>query len=553
MTRTEKKFGHKTTDINWKIRYRERIYILYTINIINLKFKNIMKKLSIFVMSLAMAALTFTSCEKGGQQGPNLDDVIEDGFYCVGPATAVESITAKNLSIGLMGQGTNEAEKEANGGKQVKRAGMYEKYVALEADKEFSLVLHKEGKSDVVYGADLEETDAISDNAEITIKQFKGQLKQDKTMKVAKSGLYHIILDLDEDGKLSSMGGAQIVLIPCEWGVRGDLNSWGYTAMEQATFDKTKMVYTMKDVEVKKDGSFKFAHSHCWKFNLDMSGAVKAENSIGTDADEDGGAYKELLAGGKNIPLARGIYTITLTWELKGGAMAKSFAFEAKKTGEPAVDAFDPASKVVGISGTVAGCSWGDPAGLSLAKYNAEKSEITDQATKAGNYVYEIKGMTFAADNLFKFRFDGDWIGFSDVEIEGVTASQAETDGNITGVVGCYDIAIIVGWDGAQRKSLKAVFTPGTPSEVNYVNIAVSAVVPDDWTKCYVWAWDDNGNIFAEWPGEELEIKEGKVTRQFDGVANALNLIFSNGAGAQTNDLKDVKDGAEIDIQANLK
>lgn len=512
-----------------------------------------MKKLSIFVMSLAMAALTFTSCEKGGQQGPNLDDVIEDGFYCVGPATAVESIKAKNLSIGLMGQGTNEAEKEANGGKQVKRAGMYEKYVALEADKEFSLVLHKEGKSDVVYGADLEETDAISDNAEITIKQFKGQLKQDKTMKVAKSGLYHIILDLDEDGKLSSMGGAQIVLIPCEWGVRGDLNSWGYTAMEQATFNTTKMVYTMKDVEVKKDGSFKFAHSHCWKFNLDMSGAVKAENSIGTDADEDGGAYKELLAGGKNIPLARGIYTITLTWELKGGAMAKSFAFEAKKTGEPAVDAFDPASKVVGISGTVAGCTWGDPAGLSLAKYNAEKSEITDQATKAGNYVYEIKGMTFAADNQFKFRFDGDWIGKSGVEIEGVTVS--ETDGNMTGVVGCYDIAIIVGWDGAQRKSLKAVFTPGTPSEVVYADITVSAIVPAGWEKCYIWAWGpDNTNYTGgEWPGEELTIENGKVSKAFTQVATPLSVIFSNGAGAQTNDLSDVKDGDEINIQANLK
>ena len=508
-----------------------------------------MKKFGIFVCLLAMTSMVFTSCKKNEQQ--NLDNVVEDGFYCIGAATAVENLQATNLSVALMGQGTNEAEKEANGGVQVKRAGMYEKYVALEADKEFSLVLHKAGKSDIVYGADLEETEAITDNAEIAIMQFKGLLKQGKTMKVAKSGLYHIILDLDEDGKLSSMGGPQIVVVPCEWGVRGDLNSWGYTAMEQAEFNKTQMVYTMKDVEVKKDGSFKFAHSHCWKFNLDMSGAVKAENSIGTDADADGGAYKELLAGGKNIPLARGIYTITLTWEIKGGAMANSFTYVATKTGEPAVDAFDPASKVVGISGTVAGCSWGDPSGLSLAKYNESKSQVTDQTTKAGNYVYELKGITFATTDQFKFRFDGDWIGLSGVEAEGVTLSEA--DGNITGVNGCYDIDMIVGWDGAQRKSLKVVFTPGTPSEIVYKDIAISATVPAGWEKCYVWAWDDNGNIFQDWPGEELEIKEGKVARAFTGVANSLNVIFSNGAGAQTNDIKDVQNGAEIDIQANLK
>ena len=287
-----------------------------------------MKKFGFIVMSLAVAALAFTSC-KGGNQQQDLDNVVEDGFYCVGAATAVESIEAAGLSRALLGAGFNEVKKE-------KRAGMYEKYVALEADKEFSLVLHKAGKSDEVYGAELEEKKAETDNAEIEVKMYWGQLVPNKAMKVTKSGLYHIILDLDELGDLSATGGKQIAITPVEWGIRGGFLSanWDVTrkADKVSEFNKEKMTATFENMKVASTSEFKFVSQDCWKIQLDMSGNVKAETSVGQ-------ANGELTTFGEeiNIPIERGIWNVTLTWELKGGAVGKSLSYKAEKVGDVAL------------------------------------------------------------------------------------------------------------------------------------------------------------------------------------------------------------------------
>lgn len=497
-----------------------------------------MKKLSIFACVLAFAGLAFTSCGDGNQ-APDLDNVIEDGFYCVGPATAVDNINASTLAIALMGQGTNEAEKEANGGVQVKRAGMYEKYIALEADKEFSLVLHKAGQSDVVYGAKLEETDAISDNAEITIKQFKGLLKQDTTMKVATSGLYHIILDLDEDGKLASMGGPQIVLVLCEWGLRGDLNGWDYTAMDAPEFNKTQMVYTIKNVEVKTNGSFKFAHSHCWKFNLDMSGAVKAENSIGTDADENGGAFKELLAGGKNIPIERGIYDITLTWNLKGGAMAKSFTYTATKTADVEIQDYSNCEmELVGsaVASTNAGAvedasswKWGNV--LSIGKPTREGDVFT----------WKKEGVSLIGGEKFKVRTPN-------AEAQGDIAAF---DNGTDVAVAATDVYTVTFTLDAASGDKKVKLEGSVPAEKK--DITVTGIVPADWDKCYLWAWGADGDFFAGWPGQELPIVDGKVSYTFSQVTPPVNVIFSCPNKGQTKNLEGITENSEFNISENLQ
>lgn len=418
--------------------------------------------------TVAALAMSFTSC--GEKKPTNLDNVIEDGFYVVGEATTVASTSASNLNLALMGKGTNEVTK-------TDRAGMYEKYVYLQADKEFSLVLHQEGKTDVVYGANLEEKDAITDNdAEVKLKEYWGQLKTNATAKVPVAGLYHIILDLNLSGDLDNMGGAQIVVLPCEWGLRGWQGDWGFRGMEIVEQTATKVVYKYtpengEDV-VEAAGSFKFAHSNCWKFNLDMSGAVKAENSIGTDASEDGGAYQNLKNGGKNIPYARGKYDyVTLTWELKGGDVAKSFSFETHMSGT--LDVANPAEYVVGISGSkLRGqdgyevASWGDPAGYALAVYDKDASAISDQATLAGTYVYNITDLTFEDGSEFKLRYNGEWIGASAANVV-LTGVNAQGEDNFSGIKGSYNIKFTVVWDGTKWTSIKAEFTPGQePSEI---------------------------------------------------------------------------------------
>jgi hypothetical protein len=206
---------------------------------------------------------------------------------------------------------------------------------------------------------------------------------------------------------------------------------------------------------------------------------------------------------------------------------------------------------VVGISGTMN--SWGDPAGATLAKYNAGKSTVTDPLSKAGTYVYNIAGLTFAAGAEFKFRSNGGWLGFGEIEISGVTAA-GEQGGNISGVDGCYDIEITLEWDGEKATSIKAAFAVGTPSEVEYKDITVSGLVPEGWTQCFIWAWNDEGIYTGgTWPGEELTITNNKVSKTFYHVPVPINVIFSNGSGMQTVDITGITEDIEIDISPRLK
>ena len=83
-----------------------------------------MKRIA-FIMS-ALALMVFASCDNKGD-GPNLDDVVEDGFFVTGAATGTTEISAKLM----MTSGVNE--KLMNDDKlswsESRREGMYEKYI----------------------------------------------------------------------------------------------------------------------------------------------------------------------------------------------------------------------------------------------------------------------------------------------------------------------------------------------------------------------------------------------------------------------------------------
>ena len=367
-----------------------------------------MKKLSIFVMSLAAAAFTLVSC-KGGQNTPSIDDVVEDGFYVVGEATAIPSLTAANAAKGLMAAGTNEVEK-------VKRAGMYEKYIALEGGKEFELVL-REGKTEVHYGAELALSDTLEGDNVPQIRVYQGVMAENTKMKVAENGLYHIILDLNVKGDLKNK---LIMVVPVEWGVRGAMNSWGYSAMTASEFNKTSMTFVIEDQLVKEAGSFKFAHSNGWKFQLDEAGLVKAENNLGSDAAEDGGEFTSLLPGGKNLPIGVGYWKLELRWDLNGGALEKSFTYTPTRTKEYAIDGTALKLSLIGSS-IAEDQNWGTD--LDLA-YVGEKD---------GVYTYAAENVQLFAGE-FKIRFDHAWAssyGFSDFTIVGDEANFSDNGGNV--------------------------------------------------------------------------------------------------------------------------
>ena len=288
-----------------------------------------MKKISFFMSALAL--LAFVSCEENNS-GLDGEEIVEDGFYVVGEATGSNEIQ----SAYMMAAGFNEVDK-------AKRDGMYEKYIALEAGKTFSLAIYEAGDI-TYYGAELADMDltGLADNPSIVIQRGALQIGDNAPkMSVDSTGLYHIVLDLNKKGDLNT---PLIIVAPTKWGVRGQMNGWGYTPMVASEFNKTKITYTLKDVRVENKGGFKFAYAHGWKVNMDDMGNVKAEIGLGNNSTENNLPVMsdDLVQYGKDIQVKRGIYNIELVWTLKGGNLGKNFTAKVEKTASiPLTD--DPA------------------------------------------------------------------------------------------------------------------------------------------------------------------------------------------------------------------
>lgn len=480
-----------------------------------------MKKFSFLMMMAAVAAFTFTSC-KNDPKPQDLDDIVENGFYVTGEAVSMPNLVAQ----GQFAVGHNEANSNEL------REGMYEKYVVIEANKEFTFVL-KEGDKNTNYTATLAKQELVSDGTN-PMGYFGALSVGNAAMKVEETGLYHIVLDLNQDGKLDAAGGPQVIIAPVSWGISGGMNGWSMTVGQKAA---NAYEWTWENVEIPGNTEFKFKDENGWKIFLDgETQQVSANTNLG----------QNMVPGAGNIAVAEGgVYNIKLTWKLAKGNVEDGYTYEIVKAGDLTLD---PATFVVGISGEMN--SWGDPSGLQLAKYNAGKSNVTDAATKAGTYVYNMEGVTFADGVQFKFRANGAWIG-----LDGVTAATGvdlyENGGNISlNPAGTYNIEITLVWDGNGIASFSAAFTPGTPVETT--TITVTGIVPAGWEHCYLWAWNGAGNLFAAWPGEELPINNGKVSYTFNDVIAPISVIFSNGS-VQTSDITGLMGDTEIDIASFLQ
>ena len=347
-----------------------------------------MKKLGIFVMGLAVAAFTLVSCKGGNsaQGGGGLDDVVEDGFYVYGPATAIESMTAANAAKGLMGAGINEADKQA-------RAGLYEKYVALEGGKEFTLALYE---NNVVtnYGAKLELGDPYDVAYGVTIKVYKGKLEQNVKMTVPTSGFYHIALDLNKNNDLPE---ACIVVAPVEWTINADSEK----KLVASEFNKEKMTWVLKDQEKKKGDKYKYAYGGGWKIKLTPAKEINIETNLG----------EGMKSGAADIVLPNsGTWDFALEWNLAGGAIEKSFKDNTvctKKVEEKAPEA-------VYMIGQF--CDWKWENCFEMVRV------ISEDAYYAVKYIKAGEG--------FKFNTVKEWGGDFTKLVQGVAGAD-EKDGNL--------------------------------------------------------------------------------------------------------------------------
>ena len=372
-----------------------------------------MKKFGIFVAAL-VAAFTLTSCDEKKGNGPDLN-ALPNGFY-------VSEAGADLVEGNAMDQGKNEVD-------QSEREGMYEKYIVLEAGKKYEFVNKKGAEADK-YGATLEYGEELIVTDNVNVPGYKGSLAENTTVEVTETGLYHIVLDFDEDGALTDVGGAQCIIVPVKWGVRGAMNGWGFTEGEKAA-DSYKWEW---NCTIETAGKFKFAHSNAWKINLDIANLVKANTNLGADC----------VPGGADIELERAEYKITLEFVGPAATTQDSYKYTVEKTGD--LEVLDPSTFVYSFIGTVNG-NWDTD------------TDFTYVSKEGEHYVFEAKNLDLAAGE-FKIRFGHDWaksFGYGAMEVVGLTV--ADNGGNLlTDAAFKGSAKFEFDWDGSAEQNIKLTF-----------------------------------------------------------------------------------------------
>lgn len=465
-----------------------------------------MKKFGVFMCSLALVGMVFTSCdEKNNGGGGDIDNLVEDGFYAVGEACPIKSVNDKDAVLAQMSQGINEVDMDQNGKSwdESKRDGMWEKYIYLEANKDFELIL-KEGEETTIYGANLEKQELTTDGSPVL--GYKGSLVIGQKMQVDSTGLYHIVLDLNKDGALDLTGKEQIIVAPVTWGVSGDMNGWGMTAGEVEVKSATEIVWTWENQEISAGGKFKFKDvKSAWKIVLDDAGAVKAHTNLGTDCQN----------GGADIVVENSaIYKITLTYTLAKGVIANSYKYTIEKTAD--VTAKDYSACVLELVGDAVAEQEGAAVDASSWGWGNVYSMGTPSVS-GKVYTWKAVGVKLLAAGGFKARTEGAQaqgdIAAFDLGIDGGNATVAAD--------GLYVVTVTV---DAATDAKTMTIAPYDPAAV----IVVKAKVPAAWTNTITaWVWPTNGD------GKEVTLtKEGEwyVYTSDQGVTE-LNIIFKNGAG----------------------
>ena len=483
-----------------------------------------MKKIALFMSALAL--MVFAS--RDNNEGTNLDDVVEDGFFVSGPATGSDVLEAKFM----MTAGFNEVTKAA-------RDGMYEKYIVLEAGKDFYLTLNEAGES-LRYGAALEDVDlaertdqaAYADNPAIVIR--KGKLidgPEAPAMQVNQTGLYHIVLDLNKAGDLEF---PQIIVVPCKFMLKGGIGDKEMTL----SVDGDKYIYTYQGTGHQDASTFKFACCNGWKITLDIDGYVKAETSLGVGLQPNGG----------DIPLNPGDdIQIILTFKAAAGDHSKNFSYKFVNV----LENYGPADFTVGIVGDLHSSlpQWGNPTGVQKGVYNAEESNAA-----TGTYVYDVTGCPIKEGAKFKMRRDGDWVGgdASYFTYEGVQLSGTG-DLAFGSQAGLYNIKITIVWNGTATTSYKAVFTrtgdlPAeevVETETKTITVKVNKSIGWDAPCFYSWYGASSTPAAGGWPGtaltfvnEEGDYKVYTVTITVAVGTTEINYIVNQEGAGQTADLK---------------
>ena len=187
---------------------------------------------------------------------------------------------------------------------------------------------------------------------------------------------------------------------------------------------------------------FKFRKGETWGTE------VVYEGNVMPDAE-----YACAAGGGNSTIGAAGTYDVYLAQSLD-----KFYVMTPGKTpadaGEAVVTYIDASDINVGFSGSAIG--WDDPSFDTNDRASFVSKEVTDEATFAGTYTYELAALTVAENDEFKIRINGDWIGATGATVEGLAVTGE--DNFVAGEAGTYKVTITFAWDGLKPSDVKAVF-----------------------------------------------------------------------------------------------
>ena len=333
--------------------------------------KNIFKTLG-FALIAIFATFTFNSCKT---TEPEEQEILLDGFYVSGEATAFSTVTiAGQLKATTVENDNNSA-----------RVGLNEIYIALEANKPFTLT-EVEGATKTVNGpgTGFASVDQEAGNDEMGAAIQKGMYAAGGTFTVPTSGLYHIVVDKQT---------TTIVIMPVsKWAIIGGATPLGWSDNDmnlKGSFSKDTMVFEVTDITLLA-GDFKFRHSGAWKQTIVADPLIKVNTNFG-------GTMDALVPGGSNIAFVKadnGKYTVTATWGKTTG-----MKFSMEKTGDVVVAEYPENLYMIGE--TIGGWDW---TGAYIVTMNPVHSHP--------NAFWAIVYMNAStADGGFKFSPVKDWKG----------------------------------------------------------------------------------------------------------------------------------------------
>lgn len=271
---------------------------------------------------------------------------------------------------------------------------------------------------------------------QVTVGEAFEVVNGGKNLTVPADGAYDIYYDSGNEKMYVLAAGSSAPAFDPTWFLVGGFNSW--TVADAA--------YMMK-----KEGEY-FVFKG---FTLESTQEVKF-NAGGWDVNRGGDLFSadaplSVAQDGANLKVNAGSYDVYLTLD----ASVAYFMTDGKtpaEAGEAEVTYVDASNVAVGFSGT--GNSWGDPTGDFAATFVS--SDVTDEATYAGTYTYELASFTVAENDEFKVRIDGKWIGAADATVEGIEVSG--TDNFLSAAAGTFKVTITFDWDGLAPSNVKAVF-----------------------------------------------------------------------------------------------